>query len=88
MDRPGARSPAPKRHVHHEIVPRQAGNLQQFPVQRIVLYRALRRARITHKLRTVQDFDGFLRRQSGRDQLASAGKAQHQVRLNEAEGDV
>jgi hypothetical protein len=30
----------------------------------------------------------FLRGESGRDQLASSGKAQHQMRFDEPEGDV
>ena len=34
------------------------------------------------------DLDGFLRGQARSDQLAPAGKAQHQVLLDEAEGDV
>ena len=36
----------------------------------------------------MDDFDGFLRCDSGYDELAAAAKAKHKMRLNEAEGDV
>ena len=79
---------ARQRHVHDEIVPRHAGDFEQFAVQRIVLDGALDGARLAHEARAVQHLDGLLRGQARGHQLAPAGVAQHQVRLDEAEGDV
>ena len=65
-----------------------AGDFEQLAMQRVVFDRALHGAGIAHELRAVQNLDRFLRRQARRDQLAAAGKAQHQVRLDKAQRDV
>ena len=83
-----AGSAAPERHIHQKIVACQSGDFQEFPVQGVVLNRAFRRARVAHEARTVQDLDGLLCREAGSDELAPAGITQHQVRLNESQGDV
>jgi hypothetical protein len=44
--------------------------------------------RLAHEARRVDDLDGLLRGHAGSDELAAAAEAQHQVLLNEAEGDV
>ena len=75
-------------HIDHEIVPRHAGDLQQFAVQRIILDGAFHRARLAHELRAVQNLDSLLRRQAGGHQLPAARKAQHQVRFDEPQGDM
>src|SRR5208337_1835597 len=75
-------------YVHHEVVPRHAGDLQQFPVERVVLDRALDRPLVTHEPGAMQDFDRCLRCQSGRNELAAAGKSQHQMGFDEPHSDV
>ena len=84
----GDRAVAGQRHVQQEIVAGHAGDLEQFAMQRVVLDGAFDGARVAHELRAVQDLDGLLRGESGRDQLAAAGVAQHQVRLDKPERDV
>jgi len=83
-DRPIAR----QGNVQHEIMPRQARNFQQFPMQLVVFDRAFYGARIPHEFRTMQHPDGFLSSQTRSDQLPSARIAEHEMRLDETEGDV
>jgi hypothetical protein len=66
-----------ERHVQHEIVSGQGRNLKKFGVQGIVFERAFKRSRFAHEGRRVQNFNGFLRGQSGGDELPAAGKAGH-----------
>ena len=57
-------------------------------MQRVVLDRALRSARIAHEAGAVQHLDGLLRGQPGSNQLAPSRVTQHQVRLDKTQGDV
>ncbi|GAB4365252.1 MAG: hypothetical protein OHK0021_08970 [Bryobacter sp.] len=79
---------ARQRHVQHKAVPRHARNFLQFLVQGVFGNRPLRAARLAHEARAVNHLNGFLRRQTRRDQLSPTGIAQHQVRLNEAKRDT
>ena len=83
-DRPGLG----QRHVHHEVVPREGGDLQQFAVQRVVGEGSLGGLGVPHVQRAVETLDRSLSREADRNQLASAGKSGHQVRLDESERDT
>ena len=77
-----------ERDIDQKIVPCHSRNFDQFAMQRVVLHGPFHRPPVAHELRAMQDFDRLLRRQSWGNQLPSPGKAQHQMRLNEAKRDV
>jgi len=57
-------------------------------MQGIIVDRALHGSRIPHVPGAVQHLDRLLGGQAGSDQLSSTRKSQHQVRLDETEGNV
>ena len=77
-----------QRNVHHEMMARHLGDLEQLAVKRIAFDRAFHRLRVAHEFRAVQDLDRFLSGQSWSDQFPRAGESGHQMRLDEAECDV
>ena len=74
--------------VEHKGVAGHAGDFLQFFVERVVGDGAFDRADITHEAGAVDDLDRFLSGEAGSDQFAAARIAEHQVGLDEAEGDA
>ena len=63
-------------------------SMDKLGVQRVPLHLALGGHRLAHEARRMDDLDGLLRGQAGRDEFAAAGKAEHDVLLDESEGDM
>src|ERR1017187_9627327 len=77
-----------QRHIQNKVVAGHARNLEQLGVQRIVDNGTLCSERLAHEARRVNYLDGFLSSQARSDQLTPAGKAQHQMLLDEAKRDM
>src|SRR5688572_18535093 len=76
-----------QRDIDDEVMTSHSCDLEQLPMQRVVLYRSFDRPRIAHELRAMQDLDGFLRRESRRHEFPAPGESKHQVRFDESECD-
>lgn len=74
--------------VDDEIVARHAGDFKEFAVERVVVDGAFDGLGLTHEFRAVEHLDGFLRGESGSDEFAAAGKAEHEMRFDEAESNA
>ena len=77
-----------ERHVEDEVVACHAGDLEQLRVQWILVDRAFGCHGLAHEAWGVDDLYGLLRGEPRRNQFASAGKAKHEVLLDETESDV
>ena len=75
-------------YVEHEGVAGHAGDFLQLFVEGVVVDGAFDRTRVAHEAGAVDDLDGFLGGEAGGDQFTAAGIAEHQVGLDEAEGDA
>ena len=74
--------------VDDEVAAGHAGDPGVFLVDRVAVEDAAVGLGVLEKLRAVPDLDGFERGDSRADQLAAAGIAGHQVRLDQAGGDL
>ena len=74
--------------VERVEVAEPADDLELLLVQRIADQVALNGERIFHEARGMEGADGFVAGDAGRDDLAAAGPAGHEMRLDEAGGDA
>ena len=73
--------------VHDKVAAGQSGDGRAFFVDRIAFETAATRMGMLDKRRTMPNFHGVQPRDAGTNQFSSAGKAGHEVRLDQAGGD-